>query len=44
MRDDLDALDSKLADEMKMYVDDGATEDPNDLTMSHFTLGAVQQP
>ena len=44
MRDDLDALDSNLAEEMKMYVADGAMEDPNDLTMFHFTLGAVQQP
>ena len=44
MRDDLDALDSNLAEEMKMYVADGAMEDPNDLTMFYFTLGAVQQP
>ena len=44
MHNDLDALDSILADEMKTYVDDGAMEDPNDLTMFHFTLGAIQQP
>jgi len=45
MRNNLDALDSELAAEMKMYIGDSATEDSsNDLNMFHVTLGAVQCP
>jgi len=45
MRNNLDALDSKLAAEMNMYIDDSAVEDSTeDVNMFHVTLGSVQRP
>ena len=45
MHNNLDALDSELAAETNMDVDDSAMEDPNKtLSMFHDTLGAVQHP
>ena len=45
MHNNLDTLDSELAAETNMDVDDSAMEDPNKtLSMFHVTLGAFQHP